>query len=125
MVEMGSCLLKSKSVPGEFWGEVVTTAVYLLNRAPTKSLQGRTPYEAWHTRKPKVSHLRTFGCGAHVKNTGPGVSKLSDRSTPMIFIGYETGTKGYRFYDPVAKKLCVSRDAIFQESKAWDWKQET
>lgn len=85
----------------------------------------RTPYEAWHNRKPKVHHLRTFGCVAHVKKIGPGVSKLSDRSTPMVFIGYEAGTKGYRVYDPVAKKLHISRDVIFQESKAWDWKQET
>lgn len=46
VVEMARCLLKSKSVPGEFWGEAVSTAVYLLNRAPTKSLQGMTPFEA-------------------------------------------------------------------------------
>jgi hypothetical protein len=30
----------------EFWGEAVVTAVYLQNRLPTKSLAGRTPYEA-------------------------------------------------------------------------------
>lgn len=38
VVEMARCLLKSKKVPGEFWGEAVRTAVYLLNRAPTRSL---------------------------------------------------------------------------------------
>jgi len=26
----------------------VVTAVHLLNRSPTKSLQGKTPYEAWY-----------------------------------------------------------------------------
>ena len=89
------------------------TAVYLLNRAPTKSLQGRTPFEAWHNRKPKVHNRRTFGCIAYVKTVGPGISKLSDRSTKMVFVGYETGTKGYRVYDPVTKKLQISRDVIF------------
>ena len=39
----------------------------------------------------------------------------------MVFIGYEKGTKGYRVYDPVAKKLHISRDVIFEEAKAWDW----
>jgi hypothetical protein len=81
VVEMARCLLKSKGVPGEFWGEAVSTAVYLLNRAPTRSFQGKTPYEAWYKKKPRVHHLRTFGCVAHVKKTGPGISKLSDRST--------------------------------------------
>jgi IS30 family transposase len=52
VVEMARCLLKSKGLPTEFWGEAVSIAVYLLNRAPTKSLQGKTPYEAWHKKKP-------------------------------------------------------------------------
>ena len=125
VVEMARCLLKSKKVPGEFWGEAVRTAVYLLNRAPTRSLQGRTPYEAWYNKKPKVHHLRTFGCVAHVKKVGPGISKLSDRSTMMVFIGYETGTKGYRFYEPVTKKLHISRDVMFEENRAWKWSEES
>jgi hypothetical protein len=55
-----------------------------------------------------------------VKKVGPGISKLTDRSTPMVFIGYETGSKGYRVYDPIAKKLHISRDVIFEEGKAWN-----
>ena len=70
-----------------------------------------------------MHHLRTFGCVAHVKTVGPGVSKLSDRSTKMVFVGYETGTKGYRVYDPMTKRLHVSRDVIFEENIGWNWKQ--
>jgi hypothetical protein len=86
VVEMG----RSKGVPGELWGESVAIAVHLLNRAPTRSLQGKTPYEALY-KKPKVYYFRMFGCVAHVKGVGPGISKMSDRSIPMVFIGYETG----------------------------------
>jgi hypothetical protein len=39
----------------------------------------------------------------------------------MIFIGYESGTKGYRFFDPSARRLVVSRDAIFDEKQPWVW----
>jgi transposase InsO family protein len=35
VVEMARCLLKSKKMVGEFWGEVVSTAVHILNRAPS------------------------------------------------------------------------------------------
>jgi hypothetical protein len=45
-----------------------------------------------------VEHLRVFGCVGLVKNVGPGVKKLSDRSTKMVFLGYEEGTKGYRMF---------------------------
>jgi hypothetical protein len=98
MVEMARCLLKSKGLPAEFWGEAVSTAVYLLNRAAAKSLQGCTPYEAWYNKKPKVHHLRTFGCVVYVKNIGSGISKLTDRSTKMVLIRYESGTKAYMVY---------------------------
>jgi hypothetical protein len=103
----------------------VATVVYVLNRSPTKSLDGVTPYEAWHGKKPRVDHLRIFGCIGHVKRVGPGVRKLSDRSQKMVLIGYEEGTKGYRLLDPVSKKLHISRDVIFEEDQAWNWEKET
>jgi transposase InsO family protein len=67
IVEMARCLLKSMQVPGCFWGEAVKVAVYLLNRAPTKSLNVKTPYEAWYGRRPGLRHLRTFGYIAYAK----------------------------------------------------------
>ncbi|KAD5960264.1 hypothetical protein E3N88_11736 [Mikania micrantha] len=39
-------------------------AVYLLNRTPTKA---KTPYATLKGRKPKIEHLRVFGCTVHVK----------------------------------------------------------
>jgi hypothetical protein len=102
-------------------GEAIATAVYLLNRSPMKSLQGQMSFEAWYGKKPRVLNLRTFGCVAHVKNTRPNLKKLEDRSTSMIFIGYEPGSKAYGVYDPVSKKVHVSRDVIFDESAQWDW----
>ena len=80
-----------------------------------------TPYEAWRGRPPIVQHMRTFGCMVHVKRIGPGVTKLSDRSTPMVFVGYEEGTKGYRVYDPSTNKVQVTRDVLFEESRPWNW----
>jgi hypothetical protein len=104
-----------------FWGEAVTTAVYLLNRVPTKSVVGKTPFEAWHGHKPTVEHLRVFGCLAYVKVTCPHLKKLDDRSVAMVFIGYEPSVKAWRFYDPVAQRVHVSRDTVFQEHESWDW----
>lgn len=121
VVEMARCLLKSMRVPAKFWGEAVKTAVYILNRSPTRSLEGRTPFEASYGKKPSVRHLRTFGCVAYAKRVGPGITKLVDRSVPGVFFSYEPGTKAYRVYDPVGKKLIVTRDVIFDEKKAWNW----
>jgi hypothetical protein len=93
----------------------MATVVYLLKRLPTRSLEGRTPFEAWYEKKTGVRHLCTFGCIVHVKGTTPNLKKLDDRSSPMIFIGYEPGSKAYSVYNPLTKKVHVSRDVIFDE----------
>jgi transposase InsO family protein len=57
IVGMARALLKQRGMSAVFWREAVVMAVYILNRSPTKALNGRTPYEAWHGHKPAVSHL--------------------------------------------------------------------
>jgi hypothetical protein len=43
---MARTLLKQRGMPVVFWGEAVVMAIYILNRSPTKTLNGRTSYEA-------------------------------------------------------------------------------
>jgi hypothetical protein len=95
MVGTVRSMLKSKGLPSIFWAEAVATIVYVLNRSPTKGVFGKTPFEVWHGKRSTVHHVCTFGCVAYVKNTSPNLKKLDDRNRPMIFVGYEQGTKGY------------------------------
>jgi transposase InsO family protein len=57
VVGTARCMLKGMGVPAHFWGEAVSTAVFLLNRSHTRSIEGHTPYEAWHGIKPDVKFL--------------------------------------------------------------------
>jgi transposase InsO family protein len=74
---MARALLKPRGMPAVFWGEAVVTAVYILNRSPTKALNGRMPYEAWHGRKPAVSHLWVFSCLSFGKELGTSASSTT------------------------------------------------
>lgn len=121
---MARSMMKGMNVPGWLWGEVVCTAVFILNRSPTRSVDGKTPFEVWYGYKPAVHFFRTFDCTAHVKVAGVHLRKLDDRSTPMAFIGYEPGSKAYRFYNPSTQRVCISRDAVFEEGKPWNWGAE-
>ena len=47
-----------------------------------------------------MSFLMTFGCIGHVKKSKLVLTKLEDRSMPMLLLGYEEGTKAYQLYDP-------------------------
>jgi hypothetical protein len=114
-------MMKAKSLPGVFWGEAVSTAVYLLNRSSCKAIGGRTPYQLWNGHTPSVQHLRTFSCIAHTKVNSPHQKKLDDRSCRMVFVGYESGSMAYRVYDPPTRRVHISRDVVFDEAAAWAW----
>jgi hypothetical protein len=120
VVRTAQSMLKAKNLPGIFWGEAVTVAVYTLNRTTTKGNGGKTPYELWVGCTLAVHHLRTFRCVAHVKTMG-NLKKLDDRSKTVIFIGYEPGSKAYRTYDPATRRVRISRDVVFEEEAKWDW----
>jgi hypothetical protein len=98
----------------------VVTAVYILNRSPTKALNGRTPYEAWHGRKPAVSHLWVFGCLTFAKELGH-IGKLNGRSTPGVFIGYAEGSKAYHILNPGTQRVRTTHDVVFDEDRGWTW----
>ena len=118
VVGMAHSMMKVKSMPTRFWGEAVTMVVFTLNRALSKALKGVTPFEAWYGRKPSVSFLRTFRCIGHVRKTKPVLTKLKDRSTRMVLLGYEEGTMAYCLCDPRGGKVVVSRDVVFDEKAA-------
>lgn len=98
-MNMVRCMLKGKNLPKSLWGEVVSTAVYILNRSPTTRLEEKTPEEVWSGTKPNVSHLRIFGsvCYSHVLDQLR--RKLHDKGEPMILLGYHS-TGGYRLLNP-------------------------
>jgi transposase InsO family protein len=114
VVGMTRTLLKQRGMPAVFWGEAVVMTVYILNRSPTKVLNGRTPYEAWHGRKPVISHLQVFNCLAFGKELGH-IGKLDDMSTPGVFIGYAECSKAYRILDPGTQRVRMTHDVVFDE----------
>ncbi|GKB70172.1 ribonuclease H-like domain, reverse transcriptase, RNA-dependent DNA polymerase [Tanacetum coccineum] len=61
-------MMKAMKLPLNFWAEAVRHAIYILNRAPTRALEDKTPYEALYNRKPNLENLRIFGCTAYAKN---------------------------------------------------------
>jgi hypothetical protein len=102
--------------PG-FWKLAVETAVHIYNRQPLCRHQWKPPITVWDGTIPDVSYFRVFGCKAYVHtHKDTRVNKLQAKAKVMIFVGYEIGTKGYRFWDPSARSLVVARDVTFNEN---------
>ena len=121
---MVRCMLKEKNCPKEFWGDAVVCDVYLLNRFTTKRLHMLTPEEAWSMKKPRVDHLSIFGSIAYAKIQEEKRTKLEDKRQKCILLGYGENSYGYKLFNPVTKKVIMSRDVKFDEEQEWNWSSE-
>ena len=115
LVEMVRSMLADSQLPKSFWAEALATATYLRNRSPTIAVKGKTPYEAICGEKPKVRHLRVFGCTAYSHIPKDERQKLDAKARKCIFLGYSSNRKGYRLYDQSSRKVIHSRDVKFNE----------
>jgi hypothetical protein len=59
---MAKSLLIARKLSKYYWAEAVVCSIYILNRSPTSSVQGKVSEEKWSGSKVNVSHLRIFGC---------------------------------------------------------------
>ena len=89
-------MLQGKNISNVFWAKSINIVVYLKNKSPTKSLELKTPFEAFYGYKPKVSHLRFFGCQAFAHIPKDERRKLDAKSIKCIFIGYCDDKKEYK-----------------------------
>lgn len=118
VLDKGRCLMLGCSLNKTFWIEAVNTAVYLLNRSPTRALdQGKVPAELWYGVRPNLSKLRVFGCVAFVCKTKEQLKgKFDSRSKKCIFLGY--CDNGYRLWSIAERKVITARDVVFDESRS-------
>jgi hypothetical protein len=121
IMNMVRSLLASKNMPKAFWPEAVKWSVYVLNRSPTFSVKNVTPEEVWSGQKPTVSHFRIFGCVAYAHIPDPKRMKLDDKGEKCVLLGVSEESKAYRLYNPITKRICISRDVVFDEHSSYDW----
>ena len=102
--------------PG-FWKLAVDAAVHIYNRQPLRRHNWKAPIIVWDGTIPDVSYFRVFGCKAYVHtHKDARTNKLQAKAKVMIFVGYELGTKGYRFWDISTRSIVIAHDTTFDES---------
>ncbi|WVZ79960.1 hypothetical protein U9M48_027482, partial [Paspalum notatum var. saurae] len=110
IVSKARCMLSNAGMGGQFWAKAANTACHLINRSPSNAIDKKTPWRYDYSR------LKVFGClaYAHVDN-----GKLEPRAAKYIFLGYGSGVKGYKLWNPETKKSMLSRSVVFNESEMY------
>src|SRR5690606_19654886 len=117
ILERARSMLIGANLPKKYWGEAVSTGVYLINRSPASALPKITPEEAWCGLKPDVSHLKVFGCKAMTHVPKQKRLKWDSKSTECVFLGYCESSKAYRLLQLNSGKLIKARDVVFFENE--------
>ena len=89
-----TAMLSESRLPASFWGEALSAQIHIWNR---------------------LSHLRVWGCLAYVFVQKDKRKSLQPHMEQCIFVGYPSGYKGYKFYNPKTKKFIISECAEFDE----------
>ncbi|XP_075087573.1 uncharacterized protein LOC142169589 [Nicotiana tabacum] len=115
--DMARTMLIDSGIEKGFWAEVVNTAIYLVNMCMIRSLLNKTPYELLNRSKPKITHLRTFGCKCFVlNNSKEALGKFDAKSDEGIFLGYFSQSKACKVYNKRTQCVEESIYVIFDES---------
>jgi transposase InsO family protein len=116
LVEMARSMLQDAGLPDTYWGDAILYSAHILNRVPTRAIDGNiTPHEAFTGNKPSVSHLRVFGCKAHVHIPDEKRQKLSVKSLECVNLGYAEHRKAYVCLHRATGRIVESRDIVFDE----------
>ena len=114
IVDLGLTLLDHASLPLQFWDYAFTTAVYLINRLPTTSLNFSIPFVTLFNKDPDFQFLKTFGWAFLPLLRPYHAHKLDFRSHECLLLGYSSSHKGYKCLSPFGR-IYISKDVLFNE----------
>ena len=87
-VDMGLTLLFQVAMPLHYWDQAFLTAIYLINKLPSTSIQNEVPFQKMFHKTPNYSFLRIFGCACFHLLRPYNNHKLQYRSQEYVFLGY-------------------------------------
>ena len=115
IMEMARCLLKTSGMPNKFWCEAMKMAEWIHNRAPSRTIGGKTAHEAWTGQKPNVEHLRVFGSLGYVHVPKKDRSKLDPKAKICFLTGVGNSGRKYQVWSPDDGRFIMTADVRFNE----------
>jgi hypothetical protein len=121
-------LIIDSQLPAGLWPEAFKSAVFIINRTPTRRLGWKTPYEVAYSEsssgktnnKPYLGNLYRFGAKAYSRiGNIPNKDKVHPRAQIGYLVGYEAHNI-WKIWLPTKNQVIRARDCKFDETKGYD-----
>lgn len=113
--ECARSMIHGSGLQSYLWAEACLTAVYILNRLPSKAIAYKSPYEALTLEPPQLQHLRIFGSDAYVHVPDVKRTKWEAKSKKHVLVGYHPDMIAYRVLDPETRRVLTVRHVVIVE----------
>ena len=114
LMDCARTLMMEKFFALKYQREVVRTPIYTSNHVQVKKCTHSIPFELWYGYSPNVKYFKVFGSKCYIlKDFRNG--KLDAKSEEVIFLGYSTRSKAYKFLNTNINKVVESTNAKFDE----------
>lgn len=81
--------------------------------------------EALFGHKPAVYRFRIFGFVTYAHIPDEKKRKLDDKGEKCVFLSVSDQSKAYKLYNPITKKIVISRNISFDEKSFQSWSNNT
>ncbi|POM69813.1 Copia-type Polyprotein [Phytophthora palmivora] len=106
--------MQAADMPTALWPEALQYIVEIDNMSATRALNGRTPFEKLHGKKPDLNKVRVCGAIGFVY-VAKRKNKLSSKAEPALLLGVSRTVPGYRLLHLRTGKIVEACDVQFRE----------
>jgi transposase InsO family protein len=115
IMEEVKTMIHDQDLPMCLWEEATKTTIYVQNRLSHSALGFKTMEEIFSGKKPKVRHLKIFGCPVFVHIPKEKRNKMDPSGKKRIFVGYCEVSKAFKVYILGHHHIEINRDVTFDE----------
>jgi len=115
LVKRVRAVLHASGLPKNLWGEAIKHTVYVKNHTAMHALDGKTPYEMLHGKKPNLMDLPVWGTKVWVRD--PSGSKLDPHAREGRWIGVDAETGAHRVYFADRRTIAIERNVSFERNE--------
>ena len=118
------CLLLDSELGISFFPYALLHAVHLVNRSPSRSINGQIPYEVFYGKQVDYGQFKRFGSRVIYLEDDEDVGKFRQRGKDGVYIGKPANQAGYFVYSTQKCRVIVRRHVQFVDEQSNQFKNE-